>query len=344
VSPENALPDAKYLGALAAAVTHAARATDSGSLLRGILEVCARPGGALAAVALVPDGRRRRTWVQRPGAPHAAEEPAPVDLDCLPWRHSRSSEPRLVDARACDALFGLGLGGEAHGVAISLRGQQGPSASLFLCLAGRPGRLPREERTFARSLAQVVSLGLDRLRAQRRLGLVATRDDLTHAFNYRFLKSALRKELDRCERREQQLSVIMLDVDQLKQYNDRFGHLMGSGLLRDLARLLSRELRGVDWVAKYGGDEFLIILPSTAKTGATVLAERLRRVVHEHAFDRAAPGDVTASLGVASYPEDGGTPLALIEAADVALYRAKRAGRNRTRVAGQGGEAQSRSA
>ncbi|MBI5835922.1 MAG: GGDEF domain-containing protein [Candidatus Eisenbacteria bacterium] len=330
----NAPADANSLRALAAAVTHASRAAETGSLIRGILEACARPGGALAAALTLPDGSRLRLWVQRPGASGAMEEPSPSRLDCLPPSRGHDGEPRLLPVSPFEVELALHLRRTAHCVEVALPSRQGGGASLLLFLPGPAERLSGLEREFARAMAQVVSLGLERLRAQRRLGIVATRDDLTHAFNYRFLKTALRKELARSARRAQPLSVIMLDVDQLKHYNDRFGHLLGSALLRDMAQLLKRELRGVDWVAKYGGDEFLVILPSTDKLGAAKLADRLRRAVCEHAFDRAQPGEVTVSLGVACFPADGEMPLALIEAADRALYSAKWAGRNRTHLAG----------
>jgi diguanylate cyclase (GGDEF)-like protein len=106
--------------------------------------------------------------------------------------------------------------------------------------------------------------------------------------------------------------------------------MRGSLLLRELAGLFAQNVRSFDLVAKYGGDEFTLILPQTDQEGALVVAERMRSVVASHTFPLAEPGAITVSLGVAMFPEDASDPMGLIQAADRALYRAKRNGRNRT--------------
>jgi diguanylate cyclase (GGDEF)-like protein len=121
----------------------------------------------------------------------------------------------------------------------------------------------------------------------------------------------------------------MIDVDNLKTYNDVNGHLRGSYLLKELAGLCVEQVRSFDVLAKYGGDEFTIILPQTNRQGAAVVAERVRAAVAEHAFALAPVGRITVSLGVATFPEDGQDSLGLLQAADRALYVAKRRGRNR---------------
>jgi diguanylate cyclase (GGDEF)-like protein len=177
-------------------------------------------------------------------------------------------------------------------------------------------------------VATCLGLTLETTRLARILKRVAVTDDLTQVYNYRFLRTALRREMKRATRARQPFALLMVDVDRLKEYNDRYGHLRGSYLLRDLARVLSRKVRGMDLLAKYGGDEFTVILPETPRAGALAVGERLRAAVAGHSFARGCPGDITVSLGLSVFPDDGIQPATLIAAADVALYAAKHRGRN----------------
>ena len=179
-------------------------------------------------------------------------------------------------------------------------------------------------------LAAWAAMALENLRLAQNVEKLAVTDDLTQVYNYRFLKSALRREIKRAGRYHQDLALLMIDVDNLKTYNDRHGHLRGSFLLREMASLFTAHVRSWDLVAKYGGDEFTVILPQTDLAGARTVAERLRTAVEEHTFPLASPGEITVSIGLAAFPADGQTTSALIETADRALYLAKQRGRNQT--------------
>ena len=179
-------------------------------------------------------------------------------------------------------------------------------------------------------LAAWTAVALENLRLAQNVEKLAVTDDLTQVYNYRFLKSALRREIKRAGRYHQDLSLLMIDVDNLKNYNDHHGHLRGSFLLREMAGLFAAHVRSWDLVAKYGGDEFTVILPQTDLTGARTVAERLRMAVEEHTFPLAHRGQITVSIGLAAFPDDGQTTSALIETADRALYLAKQRGRNQT--------------
>ncbi len=190
-------------------------------------------------------------------------------------------------------------------------------------------RFDAEDTRLLTLLAAWTAMALENLRLAQNVEKLAVTDDLTQVYNYRFLKSALRREIKRAGRYHQSLALLMIDVDNLKTYNDRHGHLRGSFLLREMAGLFTAHVRSWDLVAKYGGDEFTVILPQTDLAGARTAAERLRSAVEGHTFPLACPGEITISIGISTFPADGTTTSMLLEIADRALYLAKQSGRNR---------------
>jgi diguanylate cyclase (GGDEF)-like protein len=163
--------------------------------------------------------------------------------------------------------------------------------------------------------------------ANERLEKLAVTDGLTGVFNHRRFHEALVRDVQRAERSQQPLSVLMIDVDFFKQFNDTHGHPAGDRLLRDLAKSVAPLLRQTDLLARYGGEEFAAILVDTGKEEAIQVGERLRRAVERELGRDTSP--VTISVGVASLREDANGPEALLRRADEALYAAKHAGRNR---------------
>jgi diguanylate cyclase (GGDEF)-like protein/PAS domain S-box-containing protein len=196
------------------------------------------------------------------------------------------------------------------------------------------------DKEFLRLMAQWVGGELTRREAERalqkanaKLEELATRDGLTGLFNRRAFQERLEDAVADARRAKQSLSLLMLDVDHFKQYNDAFGHPAGDAVLRRVARVLEAASREADLVARYGGEEFVILLPNTDAAGTAPAAERLRAAVE------AAPWtsrDVTVSVGAATLADAAGgdAPFLLIDAADAALYAAKRRGRNRVVSAG----------
>lgn len=164
------------------------------------------------------------------------------------------------------------------------------------------------------------------------LETLSVTDGLTGLFNHKHLMETLANEVARAQRHKHPLSILMIDVDHFKEYNDRFGHQMGDKLLAEIAALFKKTTRAIDYAARYGGDEFLLLLHEVASVDAMQLADRVRSGV---ASARFGPGDtrVTVSIGVASYPEHGNTSEAVIASADAGLYKAKRSGRNETVLA-----------
>ena len=160
---------------------------------------------------------------------------------------------------------------------------------------------------------------------------MSVRDSLTEAFNHRYFQETLSRELARHERSGQPLALIMLDIDDFKKINDRWGHPVGDFVLHGIVEELTKGVREMDTVARYGGEEFALIFPETTPAKAWVVADRLRNLVAARLFvtpqiDHALA--VTISLGLSCYPEDAGTKRSLIERADQALYQAKRSGKN----------------
>lgn len=172
---------------------------------------------------------------------------------------------------------------------------------------------------------------------QAQIRHLAYTDGLTGLANRRSLQERLAGEVERAQRYQRPLAALMLDVDHFKLYNDTYGHPYGDTILRAMAQLLRQESRISDTVARYGGDEFTLLLPETDRPQAFRLAQRLRTRVAQHPLLGAAglPGSrLTLSIGVASHTE-AGTADTLLQAADTALYAAKRVGGNQVQVAWQ---------
>jgi diguanylate cyclase (GGDEF)-like protein len=169
---------------------------------------------------------------------------------------------------------------------------------------------------------------LERARLMRQnadLQLKTIQDDLTTAYNRRHLDASLDEELERDQRYGRTFSIIFFDLDRLKEVNDKYGHLAGSRVLREVAHLIQGKLRKSDRIFRYGGDEFVVTLPETGSEGAVRVAHRLRRTLRSHRF-LAAEGHsthLTASFGVATFPQDGSSQEELIRVADQAMYRIK---------------------
>jgi len=196
----------------------------------------------------------------------------------------------------------------------------------------RPARSPFTRDDVARlaSLVPQAAVALENVRIREKMHSLAATDGLTGLWNHRKTHELLAREMRRASRYHRALSVLMLDVDGFKTFNDTYGHPQGDQLLRCIASILQANVRSVDHVGRYGGEEFMVILPETYKDNACRLAERIRSAVEEQAFVVVA-GQVirrTISVGVASYPEDALNPSELVQRADEALYRAKRAGKN----------------
>ena len=272
------------------------------------------PSGGIAARSRAGrDARRTEPW-EGPGplAERVIEGEAPVAWTAQAGAGTPDAGD-LAGESATDAWFGVPvpLGERGTGVLAVVGVVPDPAVQELLRLLG-----------------EHLATAVDNLCTYQKAEALALTDELTRLYNFRFLKAALKREMERAGRYGQTFSIIMIDVDHLKKYNDQYGHLGGSELLRQLAGILGQSSRAIDLVAKYGGDEFMVILPQTRLDGAVTMAQRIREAVAMTAFPNCAPGEMTVSVGVASFPQHGDTVEALVGAADRALFAAKRASRN----------------
>ncbi|MGH9492283.1 MAG: diguanylate cyclase [Terriglobales bacterium] len=178
------------------------------------------------------------------------------------------------------------------------------------------------------SVADICAIAIQNAHYFEQARRMAFVDGLTGVYNRRYFEQRILEELERAARYAGGLAVIMLDIDHFKRVNDEFGHLLGDEVLRQLSTILTQQLRKVDVVCRYGGEEFAILVPQTTGEHALGVAEKLRRVIEDWNFP-GVPRPVTVSIGVADFPENGASRDELVKAADAALYAAKQAGRNR---------------
>lgn len=249
--------------------------------------------------------------------------------DCRAIQRGQAVHLAVRDPLACRCTFGLPEQGAYLCVPLVASGEALGIVNLRYRL---PAQATPVRRRLAEALAVSAAQALQLLRALATARDQALRDGLTGAYNRRFLDEVLPKEVEQARRREAPLSVLMLDIDHFKRFNDNFGHEVGDRVLALFARTLQIRLRSGDLVARYGGEEFTAVLPGAGLEEAQALAERLRAALESLEL---GPPDfpegcrITASLGVAAFPEHGADGEALLQAADRALYLAKGQGRNR---------------
>lgn len=176
-----------------------------------------------------------------------------------------------------------------------------------------------------------VVFAVQRALLEDELKRLAYTDAQTMLFNHRHFQEQLDEEVRRAQRYGRQVSLILMDIDSFKEFNDTYGHPAGDRILRDLAYELKLNLRTVDIAARYGGEEFVVICPETQRDQAIILAERLCMRIAETQFNvnSSGPKQITVSIGVSCFPADASSKAGLVDAADKALYEAKRAGKNR---------------
>ncbi|MDD4979677.1 MAG: GGDEF domain-containing protein [Candidatus Omnitrophica bacterium] len=190
--------------------------------------------------------------------------------------------------------------------------------------------LKEEERDKFYILSQQFLLGIKRAILYQDVQELAIIDSLTKVFNRRYYLERFKEELERSQKFNYRFCCLMIDIDYFKEYNDRYGHIVGDTILRELSKIIQQNIRQIDLMGRYGGEEFSVILSQTDKEAAGFAAERIRQAIEEKrikAYDEELK--VTVSIGISVFPGDGKDMKTLIDKADTALYRAKEGGRNK---------------
>jgi diguanylate cyclase (GGDEF)-like protein len=262
-------------------------------------------------------------------AERRAFEPQPeLGAELLDSVDSEAPRPRPRRASTAQA-------GHAHALAVPMRAVVTSSEPEFLgvlSIARHGQAFSREEEELLEYLAGQAIVSIENASLHEAVGRQAVTDELTGLANARAFRSILDREIERSRRFQTPLGLVMVDLDDFKQVNDRHGHQQGDEVLASVAAVLRDFSRDIDAPARYGGEELAVVLPQTDSDGAALLAERMREAVERlrvPSVDGGEPVRVTASFGVASVPESAAAREDLVAAADAALYRAKRGGKNR---------------
>ena len=258
----------------------------------------------------------------------------------------------IIDKQQSETIFSAGVGSVEHapgypspaaGRDIAVEDEhftctsvfdRGEIMVLFCASAHDVERLSEEDSLIVGAVASELVVAVENSRLYKLTKRLAITDELTGLYNYRHLQQRLDEEIGRARRYHKYVSLLMVDVDDFKNFNDSFGHIAGDLALSELAEVMRHSVREVDVVARYGGEEFSVLLPETDAAGAYSVAEKVREAIAEHRYadsDGERCCSLTVSIGLASFPSHADDKESLLREADNALYAAKNGGKNRVR-------------
>jgi len=247
----------------------------------------------------------------------------------------RTGHPHLVAAGDLTAPCAHAAGVKHTYLCIPILAQGETLGILHLQATDDVPQMNASELSFKTTFAAQVGLSIANIRLREALRTQSVRDALTGLYNRRYLEETLEREMRRAARAEQSLGILMIDLDHFKNFNDTYGHDAGDVVLRETGASLTKGIRAEDFVCRFGGEEFVVILPTADPETSRTRAERLRTKMRELTimYQGKSLGMVTISVGVAAFPAHGTSPKELMAAADAALYEAKRGGRDKVVVA-----------
>jgi diguanylate cyclase (GGDEF)-like protein/PAS domain S-box-containing protein len=260
--------------------------------------------------------------------PEAEFEPA----DC--WA-LRTAHPHLVLAGDSTARCAHAKGVQHTYLCIPILAQGETLGVLHIQTTDEAPQMDGSEMSFKTTFAGQVGLSIANIRLREALRTQSVRDALTGLYNRRYLEETLEREVRRASRTSQPLGILMIDLDHFKKFNDTYGHDAGDVVLRETAATLAAGIRAEDFVCRYGGEEFVIILPTADAATSQARAERLRAKIKELIvmYQGNSLGKLTISVGVSSFPQHGVSAKEIMTAADAALYESKRNGRDQVSLA-----------
>jgi diguanylate cyclase (GGDEF)-like protein len=220
-------------------------------------------------------------------------------------------------------------------LSLPLIAKNGRAAGVINLFRRRPNSFSAKELDLLRKIADQLGQVLDTITVYHHTRELSITDELTKVFNRRYFNQRFEREMQRAQRYQRPLSLIMLDIDHFKVFNDTHGHLWGDAILKQVAQTLEDNLRKADILARFGGEEFVVLLPEIDQIHASQVAEKLRRAIERVIFPKAETqplGRITVSLGLASFPENAVGAGDLIHFADQGLYLAKSRGRNQVGI------------
>jgi len=252
----------------------------------------------------------------------------------------KEQKPLLVndvskDPRFCNRLDTITRYKTRSIICVPLLAKDRCLGAIELINSPRTKVFTEEDLLLLSALAGYSAIAIENAMFFKKIHELTITDDLTHLYNSRHLHARLEDETERARRFKYSLSMIFIDLDYFKNVNDNHGHLCGSKVLKEFAHVLNSNIRTIDMAFRYGGDEFIILMPKTEKKNAKMVALKLRDAVREYVFlqDEGLRYKLTASFGVASYPEDTDDKTSLLHLADNAMYKVKNKSRDDVEVA-----------
>ena len=287
------------------------------------------------AIFMVTEDQKTAELAVSWGTPALRQKFFPLE-ECWAVRRGRLYHTSAADPRLGCAHIGPTL--PAYALCLPMMAQGETMGVLYLdssTVQGEATALTPTEELNVRILAEHLALAVANLKLRETLRVEAIRDPLTGLFNRRYMEEALKQHLSRVTRHLHPLGIIMIDIDHFKSFNDVHGHTAGDQILRELGKFLQSHVRGEDTACRYGGEEFILIMPDVFLEAARNRAEQLRREAKDLRVedDGQLFAGITLSIGVALYPLHGRTIENVLRAADSALYRAKQAGRDQVVIA-----------